>query len=111
MQMVSLCQCETAETKRRRGAAACALASSGCADDELRIEYSGWHPPEQGGAALGAQGLAAEGFWRAHIACRRPAVIRELLPDLHPLLRWTDEHLLSCAVRAQDCLVALPIEE
>ena len=94
-------------TKRRRAAAACAPASRGCGDCGLCNKYCGWQPPAKGGADLVAQGLTADGFWRAHIACRRPAVIRELLPDLRPLLRWTDEHLLSCAVRAQDCLPSL----
>ena len=86
--------------KRRRLAASCAPASGGHKDGELRNEYCGWRPPAGGSAVLDAQSLAAEAFWRAHIARRRPAVIREPLPDLHPTLRWTDEHLLSCAVRA-----------
>jgi len=59
------------------------------AGDDFRDMYTGWRPPAGGDACLEAHSLEAhslepEGFWRAHIAPRRPAVIRAPLPAWRP---------------------------
>jgi len=74
------------------------------AGDDFRDMYTGWRPPAGGDACLEAHSLEAhslepEGFWRAHIAPRRPAVIRAPLPGLEAVRCWTDDGLVSAAVR------------
>ncbi len=69
------------------------------AGDDFRDMYTGWRPPAGGGACLEAQSLEPEGFWRAHIAPRRPAVIRAPLPGLEAVRCWTDDALVGAAVR------------